>query len=223
MCTGSCLQFIADHLSAEEVRGKSCLEVGSLDVNGSARSLVTRFQPALYLGVDMQAGPGVDEVCGAEGLIPRFGLCSFDVVISTEMLEHVLDWRAVLHNLKGVLKPGGLMLITTRSFGFGYHAYPFDFWRYELEDMRTLFLDFDLHELLEDPVSPGVFVKAKKPCGFIESNLQDVALYSMVVRRRAANVTKQDIERFQRRRRILQPLREVERSVRQIRKRMIGK
>ena len=223
MCTGSCLQFIADHLSEAEIQGRTCLEVGSLDVNGSARTLVTRHEPARYLGVDMQEGPGVDEVCIAEGLIARFGPCSFDIVISTEMLEHVLDWRAVMHNLKGVLKPDGLLLITTRSFGFGYHAYPYDFWRYQLEDMRTIFSDFELRELLDDPLSPGVFVKARKPPDFVEADLHDVALYSMILRRRAACITEKDIERFHVRRRILQPLREMERSVRRVRDRIAGK
>src|SRR4051794_36911950 len=126
MCTPSCLDFIPGHVSDSEGRGLSVLEVGALAGNGSARALVARHGPARYVGVDMEQGPGVDEVCTAEGLIARFGENAFDVVLSTEMLEHVFDWRAVLHNLKGVVKPGGLLLLTTRSFGFGYHAYPYD-------------------------------------------------------------------------------------------------
>jgi SAM-dependent methyltransferase len=199
------------------------LEVGAMDVNGSARSLVTRLAPASYFGVDAQAGPGVDEVCAAEELTARYGCARFDVVLTTEMLEHVFDWRAVLHNLKAVLKPGGLLVITTRSFGFGYHAYPHDFWRYELDDMRTLFADFELIDLVADPLSPGVFLKARKPTVFAEADLSGHALYSMITRRRSATVTDRDLSRFRARRQLLTPLRNAERAVRRIRDGIRGK
>jgi len=39
----------------------------------------------------------------AENLIKRFGPESFDVVIATELLEHVIDWRRVINNMKTVL------------------------------------------------------------------------------------------------------------------------
>jgi 2-polyprenyl-3-methyl-5-hydroxy-6-metoxy-1,4-benzoquinol methylase len=73
----------------------------------------------------MAPGPDVDEVCAAEKLVQRFGPDALDVVISTEMLGHVRDWRAVIDNTKSVLKPGGTLLFTTRSQGFAFHAYPF--------------------------------------------------------------------------------------------------
>jgi len=46
-------------------------------------------------------------------------------VISTELLGHVQNWRLVVNNMKNVLKHGGY---ATRSHGFPYHAYPYDFW-----------------------------------------------------------------------------------------------
>ena len=223
MCTQSCLDFIRRYLAPEEVRGASVLEVGALDVNGSVRPIVTQFGPERYLGVDMQDGPGVDEVCPAEALIERYGDDAFDIVISTEMLEHVFDWRVVLHNLKGVVKPNGLLLITTRSFGFGYHAFPYDFWRYQQDDMRILFSDLQVIELLDDPLSPGVFLKARKPQPFVEADLNSHALYSMITRRRSKTVRETDVSWFMRRRRLLEPLREVERAIRRVRNRVIRK
>jgi len=46
--------------------------------------------------------------------------------------------------MKAVLKPGGFIYITTRSRGFPYHAYPHDYWRYEIEDMEKIFGDFEI-------------------------------------------------------------------------------
>lgn len=215
--TESCLKFIADAVADGEVKWQSVLEVGALNVNGSARSLFEMHQPASYAGVDMQAGLGVDEVCAAEALAARFGPNSFDVVVSTEMLEHVFDWRAVVHNLKAVLRPGGLLFITTRSIGFGYHAYPYDFWRYQVEDMIEIFSDFEIIMLLSDPVSPGVFLKARKPLVFVESDLSGCGLYSMITRRRSVALTTGEVARFHFVRGMLRPFRRVERGIRNLR------
>ncbi|HEV3409478.1 MAG TPA: methyltransferase domain-containing protein, partial [Chthoniobacterales bacterium] len=150
MCTRSCLEFTRANLRPEEIQGRAVIEVGAFDVNGSVRPIISALGPASYLGVDLQAGPGVDEICDATRLVARFGPESFDVLVSTELLEHVRDWRCVISQFKQVLKAGGLLLITTRSRGFGYHAYPHDFWRYEPADMRAIFADFELEVIEPD-------------------------------------------------------------------------
>jgi SAM-dependent methyltransferase len=113
----ACLEFGIRSLTAHDVRGRTVLEVASRDVNGSLRGHVEGLAPASYLGVDIAAGPGVDEICPVDCLIDRFGPDRFDLVFSTEMLEHVRDWRAALANLKAVTKPGGVLFFTTRSRG----------------------------------------------------------------------------------------------------------
>lgn len=67
------------------------IEVGSLNVNGSLRPLLGSFKPNLYVGTDIVKGPGVDVVCKAEDLLRTFPKSSFDVLISTELMEHVRD------------------------------------------------------------------------------------------------------------------------------------
>lgn len=200
MCNEACLEFGRRYLLREEITGKKVLEVGSMDVNGSLRAIVQTMGPSSYLGVDILAGPGVDVVCGASDLVPRFGEAMFDAIISTEMLEHVRDWRVAVSNMKRVLKPGGTILITTRSRGFPYHGYPYDFWRYTPDDMRTIFADMQLQALVSDPMAPGVFVKVRKPHDFVERDLADVPLYSVVAGRRALYVTGLDLLIFKLRR-----------------------
>lgn len=87
--------------------GASVLEIGSHDVNGSVRPL---FQQAShYHGIDIAPGPGVDEVADAsDWRAPRL----YDVVVSTEVLEHAPRWYDVLDNAWGALEPGGRLLFT---------------------------------------------------------------------------------------------------------------
>src|SRR5438874_790183 len=102
MCSPTCLTFGRNHLTEGEIRGKTILEVGALNVNGSLRDWLETHGPDQYVGVDIVAGPGVDEICDAERLVARFGTNRFDVVICTEMLEHVQHWSRVVSNLKNV-------------------------------------------------------------------------------------------------------------------------
>lgn len=196
MCNSACIDFIEAHLSEEEVRGRETLEVGSLSVNGSVRESVVKMMPLNYVGVDISAGPGVDLLCDAHDLVSRFGENRFDIVISTELIEHTRDWRSAVSNMKRVLRPNGVLLITTRSKGFGYHGYPFDFWRYELRDLESIFSDMDISALEPDPLQQGVFLKARKPPDFCGNDLLQFELFSVVRNRRCRDVSGLDIILF---------------------------
>jgi SAM-dependent methyltransferase len=165
---GSVLGFFAyGALQSREVQGKHVLEVGSLDVNGSVRPMVEARGAASYLGVDVVDGPGVDLVADAEELWKHFDRDTFDVVISTEMLEHVADWQRAIDSMVTVLRPGGVVVWTTRSVGFAYH-HPPDRWRYSQAAMAEILGRYALEPLVlaDDPEYPGVFVKARKPDGW---------------------------------------------------------
>lgn len=87
-------------------RGRRVLECGSYDVNGSARSL---FEDCEYVGLDWRPGPGVDVV----GLVHEYEPERlYDVVVSTEMLEHDPHWKLSLARMCQVLRPGGALLLT---------------------------------------------------------------------------------------------------------------
>ena len=100
------------------------LDCGSMDVNGNNRYL---FDNCTYIGIDMHPGKNVDIVCP----IHEFKAEPFDLVISTEMLEHDSTWKESLQNMETLLKPGGLLLVTCATkeravhgldeFGHGYY------------------------------------------------------------------------------------------------------
>lgn len=179
MCSKLVIAFGMRCLNYENVKGKRVIELGSQDVNGSLRYYVTGLGPREYIGIDSATGKGVDIVCDVVNAIERFGLRTFDVVICTEMLEHVFDWRKVINIIKGLCVEGGTMVITTRSKGFHYHPYPYDFWRYEIEDMKVIFSDCSDVIVENDPEGGGVFVKANIGTGFIENDLDKHELYRM--------------------------------------------
>jgi len=164
------------------------IEIGAVDINGSLRPDVEALGPSEYLGIDIAEGPGVDEVCNVYDLVERYGPESFDVAISSEMIEHVHDWRKAISQIKQILRPEGVLVMTTRSIGFPYHDYPYDYWRYELDDMRAIFSDMTIEALEPDTDDPGVLVKARKPEGFVENDLSEHALYSMIINDRSKSI-----------------------------------
>lgn len=86
--------------------GKDVLDCGSLDINGNNRYL---FDGGHYFGIDIVEGRNVDLVTRVHEFQPAK---SFDVVISTEMLEHDKNYKESLQNMERLTKPGGLLLLT---------------------------------------------------------------------------------------------------------------
>ncbi len=144
--------------------GKQVLEVGSLNVNGNAREVLN-----VTVGTDMREGKGVDLVCKGEDLLKHFKPESFDVVVSTDTLEHVRDWREFLQGIWQVLKTDGLFICTIASVSKGRHAYPDDYWRLTEEHVIRIFKG---NEIIDTGtplgVSFGFVVRKKAPLWKLE-------------------------------------------------------
>lgn len=151
-------------LTADMCAGKRIMEVGSYNVNGSLREYATRHQPRMYVGVDMQWGPGVDIVCDAADVDTIFNH-DMDVIICTEMLEHAADPYWVLDAFAYTLHHDGVLILSTRSPGFPYHGFPDDFWRYTVDSITQLLTLFGFKADVQpdpDPQSPGVLAVAHR-------------------------------------------------------------
>jgi SAM-dependent methyltransferase len=96
--------------------GKNVLDCGSLDINGSNRYL---FEKCNYTGIDIATGKNVDIVTPVHEFKPAM---DFDVVISTEMLEHDRHYILTLKNMFWLLKPNGLLLFTAAGTGRSEHG-----------------------------------------------------------------------------------------------------
>jgi len=91
-------------------KNKKVLDIGSLDVNGNNKYL---FEKCKYIGLDVAKGPNVDVVCIAHEYDEKDE--SFDVVISTNAMEHDIYYKLTLQKMVDFLKPGGLLLFSVAS------------------------------------------------------------------------------------------------------------
>lgn len=97
--------------------GKKVLDVGSLDINGSNKSL---FVQCDYIGIDVAEGKNVNVVTPAHKFECEDEV--FDVVISSECFEHDMYYKESLKNIYRVLKKGGLFLFTCATTGRPEHG-----------------------------------------------------------------------------------------------------
>ncbi len=88
--------------------GIKVLDIGSADMNGTNKPW---FEGCEYIGLDIKEAANVDVVSIAHEYNAPPG--SFDVVISTNQLEHDMYWEKTLAKMYELLKPGGLFILQT--------------------------------------------------------------------------------------------------------------
>lgn len=93
------------------------LDLGGADHNGSARSVFR--DDVKWTGLDPFGGPGIDIVADAKTWVPDK---AYDIVLCTEVLEHVQGWDGILVTAQKALKPGGFLLLTCASIDRPRHG-----------------------------------------------------------------------------------------------------
>lgn len=112
------MDFLTKTIGAlEDLASKRVLEIGSYDVNGSARALFPAGTD--YVGIDRVAGPGVDWQVDARWFD---GDGKFDVAITTETLEHDVEPQTIIDCAGVALRSGGLLIITAAGLGREPHG-----------------------------------------------------------------------------------------------------
>ena len=87
-----------------------------------------------YLAADLPGNPWATVQIAADGTVPVAD-ASCDVVVSTQVLEHVEHPDTYLSECFRVLRPGGRLLLTTHGM-MVWHPDPVDFWRWTCEGLR---------------------------------------------------------------------------------------
>jgi SAM-dependent methyltransferase len=129
---------VAEHLPIAE----PLVEIGARAAEGQEGHADLRavFGVAEHLGCDIQPGPGVDRIEDVHAL--SFADGSVGTVICLETLEHVADPLRAVQEMHRVLRPGGVLAISSLMF-FPIHAHPWDYWRFTPEGFELLLRPFE--------------------------------------------------------------------------------
>jgi SAM-dependent methyltransferase len=125
-------------LEAEAVRAHADLgRYQVLDVGCGSKPYLPYFEPYAdtYVGVDI-ANPVADIEGSVEALPVEDG--AFDLVLCTQVLEHVEDPGRAVRELHRATSPGGRVLASTHGVQV-YHPSPADYWRWTHAGLERLF------------------------------------------------------------------------------------
>lgn len=117
------------------------------------RTLIKNNSPYMYIGSDVvqSSDNKVDIVCDAT-YIP-VSSSSYDVVICTQVIEHIFDHIKVFKEANRVLKPQGLFIVSS-NFIWKIHEEPYDFYRFTKYSFRSL-LEESGFEILDEIANGG--------------------------------------------------------------------
>jgi SAM-dependent methyltransferase len=94
------------------------------------------FPGCEYIPVDLPSNPTASVHIDPNGKVPLPD-DSADLVISTQVLEHVTDPETYLNECHRMLRPGGQLVLTTHGVMF-LHRHPTDFWRWTCDGLRLI-------------------------------------------------------------------------------------
>jgi SAM-dependent methyltransferase len=112
-----------------------------LDVGGKGKPYACFFadRVAHHYVLDVAPAYSVDVVGDARRM--PFSDASMDVVLITQVLEHIPEPVAVIAEIHRILKPGGTLLLSVPSI-FPQHGSPGDYWRYMPQGLQFILRDF---------------------------------------------------------------------------------
>jgi SAM-dependent methyltransferase len=111
--------------------GDTVLDLGCADA--PYRELLAGAE---YLPADLPGNPAATVEIAADGTVPLPD-SSVDLVLSTQVLEHVADPERYLEECVRLLRPGGHLLLSTHGI-MHLHRDPTDYWRWTCDGLARI-------------------------------------------------------------------------------------
>lgn len=132
-----------------------------------------------YTGVDIGENPRADHKIEPGGILP-FNDHSFDIVLSSQVLEHVEDVNQYMKECYRVLKPNGFFLLSTHGT-WQYHASPHDFHRWTSIGLKKLIKAFGFRIIDFIPILGQLAVTSQLRLSFYDSFANLAGMFGRIV------------------------------------------
>ena len=103
------------------------------------------FPNSVYHRADYVELEGLDFKISEDAKLPNVPDNTYDIVLSTQVLEHVRRPEDYLQEARRILKPGGKLILTTHGV-FYDHACPYDFRRWTADGLSLILDDAGFSE-----------------------------------------------------------------------------
>jgi SAM-dependent methyltransferase len=135
------VDFVREAAARLELSGP-VVEIGSRPAAGQENLADLRplFDGVDYIGCDLRSGPGVDRIEDVHAL--TFADASVGTVLALDTLEHVADPLRAVAEIARILRPGGVVLMSSVMF-FPIHEHPWDYWRFTPEGLDLVLGPFE--------------------------------------------------------------------------------
>jgi len=132
-----------------------------------------------YIGVDVGDNPKADhKIEPGEKL--KFQNNEFDIVLSSQVLEHVEDVDSYLGECNRVLIPGGLLFLSTHGT-WQYHASPYDYYRWTSIGLKNLLRKFQFEIVDFVPIVGQLAVTSQLRLSFYNSFANTLGIVGKII------------------------------------------
>lgn len=130
----------------EELKERDSLEILDLGCGSKPYKPLFKGKIKSYVGLDINKALNAD-IIGVGEYLP-FKSDKFDVIISTQVLEHVDDPKRVIEELYRVIKKEGIIILSTHGIWIKHTSQ--DNWRWTDSGLEKMFQDFDYKKIVNN-------------------------------------------------------------------------
>lgn len=180
------LRKAIEEVISSYIKDKNIKKIGDFGCGNKPYLPIIEPYVETYLGLDLDINPNADLTIQPSGLV-NIGDRHFDAIISTQVLEHVIEPKSYLQEAHRILANDGTLIITTHGYWM-YHPDPTDYWRWTSSGLRKIIEESGFEiihfkgiigrsamglQLFQD----GIIFKLPKYLKFIFSSFMQIFIY----------------------------------------------